>query len=173
VTDSFQTLADGPEPRALGSGLWLRRAIVALLALVVALALLDVFGQRATTSSAASDGATLQLRAPSTVRGGLLFQSRIVITARHTLDHPRLILDRGWFEGMQVNSITPQPVGQDLRDGDRVVLSFSSLDAGATLTVWLQFQVDPTNIGRRAYGVELDDAEQPVAHVSRKLTVLP
>ena len=29
------------------------------------------------------------------------------------------------------------------------------------------------NVGHRSYAVELDDAERPVAGISRKITVLP
>jgi hypothetical protein len=37
----------------------------------------------------------------------------------------------------------------------------------------MQFQVNPVNVGRRSYDVELDDADRPVARVERTITVLP
>jgi hypothetical protein len=58
------------------------------------------------------------------------------------------------------------------RDG-LVVLSYDRLAAGDRMTVWAQFQVNPTQPGRRDFSVELDDAETPVARVSRKITVMP
>jgi hypothetical protein len=172
MTDLFRDLAAGAEPRALNVGLWARRAVIALLAIVAALALTDVFGQRESGSSSAGPGATLALRAPRVVRGGLMFQSRIEVTSTVGIDRPRLVLDRGWMEGMQVNSINPTPQGEAVR-GDRVVLSFPTLADGDRMTVWLQFQVDPTNVGRRAYGVELDDGERPLARIHRSISVLP
>jgi hypothetical protein len=114
----------------------------------------------------------MTLTAPETVRGGLFFQSRVEIRAQSTIDFPRLVLDDGWVEGMQVNSITPEPASQASRDG-HVVLSYDKLEAGDVLRIWLQFEVNPTNTGHRSYGLELDDASTPVVRVSRSLTVLP
>jgi hypothetical protein len=172
VTDLFRDLAEGAEPRALSRGLWARRATMTVLVAIALLGLLDVFGQRTSRSAAAGDGATLAVRAPKAVRGGLLFESTVQITARRAIDHPRLLLADGWIEGMQVNSITPDADGQTVR-GDDLVLSYPSLDAGARMTIRLQFQVNPTNVGHRSYDLELDDAETPLARVDRTLTVLP
>jgi hypothetical protein len=140
--------------------------------LVVAPAALNAFGQRPAERAASAPAATLRLSAPERVRGGLFFQSRIDIRATRAIDHPRLVLDPGWVEGMQVNSIEPAPVGEATRDG-RVVLSYDALAAGDVLRVWLQFEVNPTNVGRRSYAIELDDAERAVARVAPKITVLP
>jgi hypothetical protein len=172
MTTLFRDLAAGDEPRALNRGLWARRVAMTLLVLVALLALLDVFGQRTSRTSATGAAATVALRAPATVRGGLLFQSTVEISARRDLDHPRLVLARGWTDGMQVNSISPDPESQAARD-DRLVLTYPALSAGERMTVRLQFQVDPTSVGRRPYDLELDDAETPVTRVHRTITVLP
>jgi hypothetical protein len=172
MTDLFRDLATSPEPRSLTRGLWTRRVIMGLLALVPLAALAGAFGQQPSTSAASGSAATLSLDAPERVRGGLFFQSRIDVRAVRDVQHPRLVLDDGWLEGMQVNSIEPSPTGEASRDG-RVVLSYDPLRAGDRLTVWLQFEVDPTNVGRRSYGLELDDAAAPIARVHRTITVLP
>jgi hypothetical protein len=165
--------AGGPDTgRSVIVGLWLRRTVLALFAVLVLLALLDQFGQQPSRSVAAAPAATLRLSAPDAVRGGLLFQSRIEIRARRTVKFPRLILGSGWIEGMQVNSIEPIPSSESSRDG-RLVLSYGGLDAGQRLRVWLQFEVDPTNVGRKSYALELDDATAPIAHIDRDLMVLP
>ena len=39
--------------------------------------------------------------------------------------------------------------------------------------MWMQFEVNPTNVGHRPYGLELDDAETQVAAVHRWITVFP
>src|ERR1043166_872749 len=54
------------------SGLVARRVGYALLATVSVLGLLNVFGQRPTTATADAGAASLQLYAPSHLRGGLL-----------------------------------------------------------------------------------------------------
>jgi hypothetical protein len=114
----------------------------------------------------------MRLAAPEIVRGGLFFQSRVEIRALTAIEHPRLVLDDGWVEGMQVNSIEPSPESETSRDG-RVVLSYGGLEPGDLLRVWLQFEVDPTSVGKRPYGIELDDETRPLARVDRTIRVLP
>jgi hypothetical protein len=172
VSALFSEIAADTSPRGVVVGLWARRGFMALFAAFAALALLDVFGQRSTERAAASDVATLRLSSPSSVRGGLFFQSRVDVRALRTIEHPRLVLDDGWVEGMQVNSISPSAVGEAARDG-RIVLSYNRLDAGERLVVWLQFQVNPTALGRRSYDVELDDETTPIVRINRGITVLP
>ena len=41
------------------------------------------------------------------------------------------------------------------------------------LRIWLQFEVNPTNVGHRSYGIELDDAAARVVRLSPTITVLP
>jgi hypothetical protein len=172
VTTLFTDVAAAPDARGSTAGLWTRRAVLTGFAVIAVLGLLDVFGQGTTQSTALAPAAVLRVNAPSAVRGGLFFQSRVEIRARRAIEHPRLVLDEGWVEGMQVNSIEPAPVSEASRDG-RVVLSYDRLDAGDLLVVWMQFEVDPTNVGHRSYGLELDDAETRVAAVHRSMTVFP
>jgi hypothetical protein len=172
MTDLFQGPAERPESRALTRGLWGRRITVALFVAIVVLALAGFAGQRGTTEHAAGAQATLSVAAPDTVRGGIFFQARVTVVAKADLEHPRIVLGRGWVEGLQVNSIEPGAQSEASRDG-RLVLSYDKLAAGDTLALWFQFQVNPTQPGRRDFSVELDDAERPIARVDRKLRVLP
>jgi hypothetical protein len=172
MTDLFQGPAQQPESRALTRGLWGRRIVVALFVAIIVLALAGFAGQRGTTEHAAGDAATLSVAAPDTVRGGIFFQARVTVAAKDDLEHPRIVLGRGWVEGLQVNSIEPGAQSEASRDG-RLVLSYDKLAAGDTLALWFQFQVNPTQPGRRDFSVELDDAERPIARVDRKLRVLP
>jgi hypothetical protein len=153
-------------------GLWARRAVMTVFALISVAALIGFIGQRASDSVAASPTVRMRLSAPETVRGGLFFQSRIEIRALAAIEHPRLVLDTGWVEGMQVNSIEPGAESETSRDG-LLVLSYGKLAPGDLLRVWLQFEVDPTNTGKRPYGFELDDEDRPLARIDRTLRVLP
>ena len=160
------------EPRATRRGPWIRRAIMAVFAIVAILALANVFGQQPTVTAAGGTGAELALSAPRVVRGGLMFQARIDVRARLDIDNPRLVLGQGWLEGLQVNSIQPAPVSEAGRDG-RVVLTYDELAAGERLRIWIQFAVDPTYSGRHDFSVELDDETTPLATVTRTITLLP
>jgi hypothetical protein len=161
-----------PDERGVRRGLWTRRAILTVLAIVPVLALTGILGQRATDSQAAGARATLALRAPETVRGGLFFESRVQVHVLGRIQHPRLVLDQGWLEGMQINSIEPSAQDEDSRNG-RLVLAYATWLPGERKTIWLQFQVNPTNVGHRSYGIELDDANVKLARIDRTLTVLP
>jgi hypothetical protein len=170
MPDTFATL--DREPTSVTVGLWVRRAILAVLGLIVLLGALNRYGQRPATTVGQAPAATMRLSAPAHIRGGLFFQSRLDIRAAQAIDHPRIVLEDGWLEGMQVNSIEPAPVGEATRDG-RVVLSYDALKPGDVLRVWLQFEVNPTNVGRRSYAVELDDAEQRLVRLGPTITALP
>jgi hypothetical protein len=73
---------------------------------------------------------------------------------------------------MHVNTIEPAPVEELGRDG-RLALSFGPVAAGETATVYLQLQVNPTNVGRRSQDVELRDGDRLLARVDRDVTILP
>lgn len=151
---------------------WIRWLFVAtILALVVA-ALVGVFGQRPSTEDVRGDGATLEVQAPGALRGGLLFQGRFEVVAEQAVRRPTLVLDEGWFDGITLNTVQPEPV--ETRSEDRgVAFAFDGLRAGRTLTVYLEFQVNPTTVGRRAQDVELRDGARPIAALERTVTIFP
>jgi hypothetical protein len=150
-----------------------RRIAMCVFAAVVIVALLNLIGQEPTTSGAAGAPASLELSAPEAVRGGLLVQGRIRITAHATVTDPRLVLARGWFEGMQVNTIEPAATDEAPGEGESVVLTYGRLEPGDRMTVWIQLQVDPNSPGRRPLDVALRDGGRPIAAVRRDITVLP
>jgi hypothetical protein len=172
MTDLFRNLAEGPEPHTLRRGLWGRRAVMAVFTAIVVVALANGFGQVTHTSAARGPAARMSVAAPERVRGGLLFQARVDVRALRRIEQPRFVLARGWVEGMQVSSIEPSPASEQSRDGD-LLLSYDALDGGERMTIWFQFQVDPTSVGRRSYDLELDDAREPLVRLRRTLTVLP
>jgi hypothetical protein len=160
------------EPQSGRAAQGVRRVILALMALFALAALLDVFGQQPKVSSAGGRSARLTVSAPETVRGGLLIQARITVRASRTIEEPNLVLDRGWFEGMQINGIEPAPA-EESGYGRKAIFGYDRLDRGKTLTVWLALQVGPTYPGKRSVRVRLQDGTTPLATVTRDLTVLP
>ena len=170
-TPQFLTLAanrDRPERLEL----LFRRAFFIVILLVLVAGLLNVFGQRPTTSHAASSEADLEVFAPHRLRGGLYYEGRITVEAKEDIGKVTLVLDGGWTEQMQLNTIAPSPVGEASRDG-RYTLDYGHLGAGHKLVAFLQFQVNPTNVGRRSQDVELYDDTELLAKVDRTVTVLP
>jgi hypothetical protein len=92
-----------------GHHVWQRRAALVVIAVIPLLGLLNVFGQRTVSGGAQSPAASMLINSPAHVRGGLVFTTEIVITPRQQLQDARLYLDSGWFAGMTLNGIAPQP----------------------------------------------------------------
>ena len=83
-----------------------------------------------------------------------------------------LVFAPGWMENMHINTVEPAPTEEASRDGD-LALHFGPLGAGERLVLYMQFQVNPTNVGRRSADVELYDGETLIATVERTMTVFP
>lgn len=150
-----------------------RYAVLGAVFVLLALALANVFGERATASEAESDAARLEVSAPTAVRGGLFFQSRFRIEARRLIEHATLVLDPGWQEELSINTIEPTPIGEASRDG-RLALDFGAVRPGRTVVAYLQFQVNPAQFfARRSQGVTLADGEEELLRIDRTLSVFP
>ena len=67
---------------------------------------------------------------------------------------------------MSVNSIVPEPTESVSKHGSWSSSSYGKLEPGESLTSWIYFQVNPTNVGKRREDVELDDGETPLGEVS-------
>ncbi len=150
----------------------LRRGFFGLVALILLAALLNVFGQRPTDTLAASPDADLHVFAPDALRGGLYYEGRFTVEAKKDVEKATLVLDSGWTEQMQINTIEPSPVGEASRDG-KLSLDFGHVGAGHKLVVYLQFQVNPANVGRRSQDAALYDDTTLLATANRTVTVFP
>jgi len=149
-----------------------RRVVFASLTALAIAALLTAFGQSPQHSIAAGERAELDVSAPSRLRGGLFFQGRFTIEARGAVENATLVLARGWLESMHINTIEPAPTEEASRDGN-LALSFGPLAAGDRFVVYMQFQVNPTNVGRRSADVELYDGDDLLVRADRAITVFP
>jgi hypothetical protein len=173
-------VADLPEHLDLGrhrdaswwSELGARWVVLGLLTAIAVAALFSVFGQHPETSVASGDAADLEVYAPQEVRGGLFFEGRFTVTARDGIEDAVIVLAPGWMENMHINTIEPAPTEEASRNG-RLALHFGPLGAGERLVLYVQFQVNPTNVGRRSADVELYDGESLIVTVDRTMTVFP
>ena len=148
---------------------WVGLGLLALLALA---GLANAFGQRPATDVAESEVARLEVYSPKRLRGGLFYESRFHIDAREEIEEATLVLDPGWLEGMTLNTLEPGPIGEASRDG-RVAMELGRIPKGQTHLFFLQFQVNPTNIGRRSADVELHDGERLLLRLDRTVTIFP
>ncbi len=149
-----------------------RRIALSSILVLLALGLLNVFGQRPATTSAASSAAKLKVYAPERVRGGLFYEARFTVDALRELEKATLVLDSGWSEGITINTVEPSPVSEASRDG-RLVFELGRIPPGEKHVLYLQLQVNPTNVGHRSQNVRLFDGNELLATVERTVTVFP
>jgi hypothetical protein len=152
---------------------WPRWFVLGLITLFAVFGLLNVFGQRPTTARATAAAASLDVYAPTHLRGGLLFSARFHITAHRELKRATLVLDPGWAEGMSINTIEPGPIGEASANG-RLSLALGHIPAGGTYILFMQFQVNATNVAwHRPQDVVLQDGTTPILHIHRRVNVYP
>jgi hypothetical protein len=154
-------------------GAWVRRAAMCLLAAVVVVALCNVVGQRATEAHASTALATLAVRAPTAVRGGLLFQAKITVTAQQALPNAQLVLNSGWIDGFTMNTEEPSPSNEDSGPGGSLVFDLGSLQAGQSYVEYLEYQVNPTSISRRNQVATVLSNNVKVVSLQRTMTIVP
>jgi hypothetical protein len=136
------------------------------------LGLLNVFGQRPQALRAAHPQATLEVSAPNHLRGGLIYEARFTVTATSEVKSAVLRFSPGWNEGQTMNTLEPTPVAEASRNGD-LLLTLGHIPAGQRYRLFMQFQVNPTNVGRRRADVTLYDGGTKLATIERTLTFYP
>ena len=149
-----------------------RRIALCSILVLLALGLLNVFGQHPATTTAESPAANLKVYAPERVRAGLFYEARFTVEALHELAKATLVLNPGWAEGITINTLVPSPVSEASRDG-RLVFELGRIPAGQKHLFFLQLQVNPTNVGHRSQDVQLFDGDELLATVERTVTVFP
>jgi hypothetical protein len=149
-----------------------RRLVLCVLTVLALLALANVFGQNPAHSIGTGEAATLEVSAPSRLRGGLFYEGEFTIRARQEIESATLLLDSGWFESMHINSYSPEPVGSAYRNG-MLALDYGHVAEGDTLVARLEFQVNATNVGHRSQSVQLHDEDVPLAAIERSVTIFP
>jgi hypothetical protein len=153
-------------------GPWMRRSGLALLALLVLFALVNLFGQRPATSSASAPAARLQLYAPSTVRGGLLYTARLRIDARKEIKKALVVFAPGWADQYTFNGVSPQPLSEGSADGN-ISFTLGHIPQGKHYTLFVSLQVNPTNVGHHGQTVWLYDGPTELAVIHHEITIWP
>ena len=106
------------------------------------------------------------------MRGGLLYQARFRITARKSLTQAALVLDSGWLDGLTINTIEPSPASETSRNG-KLALDLGPISAGTSYLFVVDFQVNPTTVGRQDQSLTLYDGSRALVTIHRTLTIFP
>ena len=166
------TLQTNRDRRNWWQSLWIRRLLLLIPTALIVLALLNLFGQRPISTSAATGAARLTVVAPTHARSGVIYAARFRIDAIHNLKQATLILAPGWADGYTVNGQAPQPLTQGSSNG-RLNYGFGHIPAGQQLTFWLSLQVNPTTLGHHSQTVWLYDGTTELAVVHRAIFIFP
>ena len=151
----------------------IRHGILTLLTLVCLAALAGAFGQRSERSTAAGAEASVTLDAPDRLRSGLIFAARLDLEAGPTgIAEPRIEFSAGWLDHITNNTIRPEPVRQYSAAG-RLGLTYPRLEPAESLTVWTQWQVNPTAAGRLDSDLWVYDGSRLLTSLDRTVVIFP
>ncbi|HVW79494.1 MAG TPA: hypothetical protein VHB69_00955 [Mycobacteriales bacterium] len=161
------------EPAADWRRPWARWLGMTVLTAIVITALCNVYGQRASTQQVSGPLAQLTLRAPTTVRPGLLFQAKITITADQTLPNAELVLSHGWVDGLTMNTEEPSPTNETSGPDGSLIFGIGTLQPGQPFVQYLDYQVNPTSLSRRPQTLVVRSNGTVAASLDRTLTIVP
>jgi len=149
---------------------WPRRVVIVIALAGIVLALLNTFGQEPVYTSASSSAVSLTVEAPERLRGGLVFTTDFLITAKSDIHDLLVQMSPGWWEGMTLNAVAPQP-GNESSSSQGITYEYGELKPGETMHVWISWQTNPTTVGTRDQDVTLLDGSQPLLAMQRAFTI--
>ena len=114
----------------------------------------------------------MSIYAPTRVRGGLIWEARVHITAHREIKNAILVLSTGWLEGMTLNTIEPSPVGEASQNG-KLALTLGHIPQNESFILFMQFQANPTNVGHRSRSAVLYDGSTKIAAIRQKVSIFP
>jgi hypothetical protein len=150
-----------------------RRVLLVAMVAACILGLANVFGQAPGTWRRTTPIASLQLSAPTALRGGLVFQVRVAVDAHVPMAHPALLLSRGYWEQMTMNEHIPEPDAVVASTDGSVRATYAALKAGDRLIAWFQFQANPAHFGREHLRLALFDGRTRLTEIDRTVIAYP
>ncbi len=159
---------EGSHPVAL----WLRRGMLTVMAVAVALGLLSLLGVRTSTVSAHEDGYAVSLHYPSVARAGLDVPWRVTVT------HPggfgkelTLAVTGDYFDIFETQGFHPEPA-EETRDRDTLYLTFTA-PPGDTFVVDFDAYIQPASQRGRSATLSVVDGGTRRATVVFDTRLLP
>ena len=165
---------DGIEPRHVAEGASHGPSVLSFIVLggVLAWGVSGFAGGRDVDVTQTGPAATLRVHAPSVIRTGEIFESRIEVRAHRPIDKLVVAVTPALWRNMTLNSMTPTP-GDETFGDDLFRFSYGKVEAGARFEVKLDLQINPALHGENAGRVAIYDGEQRLADVGVATRVLP
>jgi hypothetical protein len=152
-----------------------RRAVLAVLAVVVALASVSLLGVHTSTASATAAGWSLRLDYPRIARSGL------DITWRVQVDHVggfkkqkeiTLAVTGNYFDIFETQGFHPQP-SKATRDKELMYLTFDAPPSGDTFIVDYDTYIQPSSQIGRSATLHLMDGQKPRLSLKYRTWLVP
>lgn len=146
---------------------------LALLAALMALALSGMLGGAPNpTRSVATAAARLEVNTPRVIRNGEFFETRITVTPRRPIADLVLGVTPALWRDITVNTMIPAAAEEEYAGG-AYRFSYGATDAGETLRIKIDSQINPSLFRGAAGHVIVYDGETPVAELTVRMRVLP
>lgn len=168
------TIEDVRDPAGHRRKIWIRRAIICLLTVVVLLGATGWLGVRSATVRDSGGGYTLAVEYPIVARAGLDVPWTVTITAPPEGFPPEITVavTSDWFGLFETQGLRPEPA-DETTDGRYDLLTLTTPDDSRTMTLDYDTYVQPAaQWGEPAQVLLLVDGEQ-VAGVDYRTWVLP
>jgi hypothetical protein len=174
TADSFP---DGIDPDYVSSPSALRRHAspiwLVLLGGLLAVALTGLLGGGSVSVlTSEGPGASLQVESPVILRNGEFFEMVVRMTARRPIDDLVLSIEPGLLERLTQNSMLPAASAETF-DGGSYRFSYGAKQAGETVMVKQDFQINPDLLGGVSGRIALLDGDAEIAGIPMAIEVRP
>jgi hypothetical protein len=171
-----QPTADVPvDPNAGSRGIWVRRAFLSLLALVVVLALFGVFGVHSRTVAASSSdgGMKIEVHYAQVARAGLAVPFSVTVTRSDGFSGDVSIgVSSSYLDLFDRNSVDPEPAGG--RSNAHTTTWRFDEPHGTTFVMTIDMQVQAgQHFGRDGFVTVVDHGDGAVARATFKTWLAP
>jgi hypothetical protein len=163
-----EEIDEGSHPVAL----WLRRGMLAVMALVVAADLFSLLGVHTSTVAAERNGYGLTLRYPSVARAGLDTPWQVTVTHPGGLGKEvTLAVTGSYFNIFETQGFHPEP-SEETRDGRTLYLTFTA-PPGDTFVVDFDAYIQPSSQQGRSATLAVVDDGTPMVSVDYRTRLMP
>jgi hypothetical protein len=167
---------DGVGEPIVRRGFWHHHAspiTLLLLGTVLVLAFTGFAGGQPSPRSESNFGsAALSIKTPTIIRNGEFFETDIVIRAEAPIDDAVLAVDAGLWRDMTINTMIPAPADEEFKES-AFRFSYGPLDAGETLRVKIDGQINPPLFAGTRGGIAIYDGERLIGRQPIRIRVLP
>jgi hypothetical protein len=163
-----EEIDEGSHPVAL----WLRRSMLAAMALAVAAGLLSLLGVHTSAASAHGHGYELSVHYPAVARAGLDTPWQVTVTHPGGFDKTVTLAVTGdYFNIFETQGFHPEPA-DETRDAHTLYLTFTA-PPGDTFVVDFDAYIQPSSQRGRSARVSVMEGDTPVVSVDIDTRLLP